>query len=569
MITPRHTLELLLFLLALLCLTKPIGLYLNSVFNGPIKGPMKLLLPFERGVYRLCSINPQEEQTWKRYLGSMLGFSLVSAVPTLLILLFQKHLPLNPQGFPGMPFHLALNTTVSFLTNTNWQAYAGESTLSYFSQVVGLGLQYFLSPAVGMAVAVAVIRGMTAKDKECVGNFFVDLVRGVLYVMLPLSILAAVVMLWQGSPQTFMPYPYITTLEGVKQLMPVGPVASQVAVKMLGTNGGGFFNANSAHPFENPTAFSNFFEMLLIFLIPSALIYLLGVMAKNFKHAWTLWACVGLLMLTAVFFTFASEQKGNPMLTSVGCSSMANMEGKETRFGVFGSSLFSVVTTDASCGATNTAMSSLTPISQLVAIVNMLLGEIVFGGIGAGLYGLLIFILLTVFIAGLMVGRTPEYLGKKIQTQEIKWVIFALIVMAFSILGLSAFAMADAGALRAVSSDGPHGFSELFYAYTSTVANNGSAFAGLSAAQPFWTYSTALAMFIGRYAVMVAMLAIAGSLAQKKVHPTSVGTFQTHGVLFGGLLIAIILLVGALTFFPALTLGPVLEHFYMHDGILN
>lgn len=569
MITPRHTLELLLFLLALLCLTKPIGLYLNSVFNGPIKGPMKLLSPLERGVYRLCRINPQEEQTWKRYLGSMLGFSLVSAVPTLLILLFQKHLPFNPQGFPGMPFHLALNTTVSFLTNTNWQAYAGESTLSYFSQVVGLGLQYFLSPAVGMAVAVAVIRGVTAKDKECVGNFFADLVRGVLYVMLPLSILAAIIMLWQGSPQTFMPYPYITTLEGVKQLMPVGPVASQVAVKMLGTNGGGFFNANSAHPFENPTAFSNFFEMLLIFLIPSALIYLLGVMAKNFKHAWTLWGCVALLMLTAVFLTLVSEQKGNPMLTSVGCSSMANMEGKETRFGVFGSSLFSVVTTDASCGATNTAMSSLTPMSQLVAMVNMLLGEIVFGGIGAGLYGLLIFILLTVFIAGLMVGRTPEYLGKKIQTQEIKWVIFALIVMAFSILGLSAFAMVDAGALKAVSSSGPHGFTELFYAYTSTVANNGSAFAGLSAAQPFWTYSTALAMFIGRYAVMVAMLAIAGSLAHKKTHPASVGTFQTHGVLFGGLLIAIILLVGALTFFPVLTLGPVLEHFYMYDGILN
>ncbi len=562
--TSRDALQLVLFVGILLLITKPMGIYLYQVFSGEKNWFTRLFSPIETRLYRLCSVNPNEEHTWTNYTVSVLVFSTIAFIPTFVILLLQKHLPFNPEHFQGMPFYLALNTAISFVTNTNWQTYSGESTLSYFSQMSALTLQNFLSAAVGMAVAVAVIRGITNKKSEYIGNFFVDLVRGVLYVLLPMSIITAIFLVSQGIIQNFDSYREVVTLEGAKQLIPMGPVASQVAIKMLGTNGGGFFNANAAHPFENPTALSNFVQMLLIFILPSGLIYLLGLMANSRRHAWTLWCSVTVLFLAGAIATASLEQKGNPLFKAVGCESSYNMEGKETRFGTFSSSLFAVITTDASCGAVNSAHSSFTPLSGMILMVNMLLGEIIFGGVGAGLYGLIIFILLTVFIAGLMVGRTPEYLGKKIETYEIRWTMFAIIIMAFCILGFAAWAVLDPRGLEALSTTGPHGLSEALYAYTSATANNGSAFAGLSASKPFWTYTTAIAMLIGRFAVITALLAVAGSLSTKKIHPPGAGTFATEGVLFGGLLIAVMILVGALTFFPALTLGPVIEHFNLY-----
>jgi K+-transporting ATPase ATPase A chain len=460
---------------------------------------------------------------------------------------------------------LAFNTAVSFTTNTNWQFYTGEATMSYFSQMVALVIHNFLSAAVGIAVAVALIRALVRKESKGIGNFWADMVRANLYLLLPMSFILAIVLIGQGMIQNFNAYTEVTTLEGVKQVIAQGPVASQVAIKMLGTNGGGFFNANAAHPFENPTPFSNFLQMLAIFIIPSALAYLLGKMALRVRHGWSVWAAMCLLFLIGVFVCAHFEYQGNPALTHLGCASAANMEGKETRFGIFDSALFATITTDASCGAVNAMHDSFTPLGGLVPLVNMQLGEIVFGGVGAGLYGMVMFIILTVFIAGLMVGRTPEYLGKKIEGREVKYVMLAVIVMAFSMLGFTAWAVIDPRALAGLANNGPHGFTELLYAFTSATANNGSAFAGLSG-NPFLNLTMAVAMFVGRFLMLIPMLAVAGSMARKRVHPGGEGTFPTEGPVFVGLLIGVILIVGALTFFPALSLGPIVEHFEMGMG---
>lgn len=566
--TSRDYLQLFIFLLILLATAKPLGIYMDRVYSGEPILARKIFGPLERLIYRLIGANPDEDQPWTKYALSLLMFSAVGLVFTYAILRIQNLLPLNPQGMPPLSPHLAFNTAVSFTTNTNWQSYGGESTLSYFSQMVGLVFHNFASAAVGMSVAVALIRGIARKESKGIGNFWADLVRSFIYILVPISIIFALVLISQGMIQNFLPYQEVTTLEGVKQMIAQGPVASQVAIKMLGTNGGGFFNANAAHPYENPTALSNFLQMLSIFLIPSGLVYLLGRKIKNLKHGWSVWVAMALLFVGGVLIAAHFEYKGVPQISQLGCSSPANFEGKETRFGIFNSAFFAAVTTDASCGAVNAMHDSFTPMGGFIPIVNMLFGEIVFGGVGAGLYGMMMYILLTVFIAGLMVGRTPEYVGKKIEGREIKYVTIALIVMAFSILGMTSWGAMDARGLAGLGNPANHGFSEIFYAYTSATANNGSAFAGLTANSPFWNLTLAFAMFFGRFFMMIPMLAVAGSLAKKRIHPGGEGTFPVHGTLFVGLLLGVILLIGALTFFPALTLGPIAEHFEMLQGHL-
>lgn len=555
------TLVALLFLSA-----RPLGNFLEKVYDGDQTLLTRWIHPVERLIYRILGVDPKEDQRWTHYTFSLIAFSAISCVATYLVLRFQGTLPLNPAHFPDLSPHLAFNTALSFTTNTNWQSYSGETTLSYFSQMVGLTFQNFVSAAVGMAAAVALIRSLAKREGSGIGNFWADLVRGNLYVLMPLSLIFSVFLMSQGVIQNFLPYQEVTTLEGLKQTLAQGPVASQVAIKMLGTNGGGFFNANAAHPYENPTALSNFLQMLAIFLIPSGLVYLLGKKVKNLKHGWAVWVAMLLIFLVGTVVCVYYETQGNPIYQKLGCAASVNLEGKEARFGIFNSALFATITTDASCGAVNSMHDSFTPLGGLVPLVNILLGEIIFGGVGSGLYGMMMYIILTVFIAGLMVGRTPEYLGKKVEAREVKFVILALVIMAFSTLGFTSWGVLDSRAIAGLGNPGGHGFSEIFYAYTSAVGNNGSAFAGLSANTPFWNISLGFAMFFGRFFMMIPMLALAGSMVKKKVHPGGEGTFPVDRPLFVGMLIGVILLVGALTFFPALSLGPIAEHFDMLQG---
>lgn len=567
--------QCLLFILVVLALTKPMGAYMARVYAGERTLLDPVLRPLERLLYRMVGIDPNREMRWTSYTLAFLAFSVVSAVILYAILRLQGVLPLNPHGVPGMRPDLAFNTAVSFIANTNWQAYAGEQSVSYFSQMVGLAWQNFMSAAAGMAIAIALIRGLTRRSAQELGNFWVDLTRGVLWVLLPLSILLALVLISQGVIQTFAPYQTATTLEGARQVIPMGPVASQEAIKELGTNGGGFFNANSAHPFENPTPLSNFLELVAIFLIPAGFTYTFGWYAMDQRQGWVLFAAMGVLFLMGFAVIFGFEQAGNPVLARLGVDqqvsvlqSGGNMEGKEVRFGIANSALFATVTTDTSCGAVNSMHDSYTPLAGGMAMLNIALGELVFGGVGVGFAGMIIFALLAVFIAGLMVGRTPEYLGKKIEAKEMKMAMLYVLVTAASILGFSALAVVTEAGLAGRLNMGPHGLSEILYAYHSGTGNNGSAFAGLTANTPFYNTTIGLAILIGRFLTIIPLMAIAGSLAGKTTVPATNGTFPTTSGLFIGLLVGVILIVGALTFFPAYALGPLVEHFLMHAGRL-
>jgi K+-transporting ATPase ATPase A chain len=578
------------FFLAVLGLTKPMGAFMARVFEGERTWLHPLLRPVERLIYRLCGIQEDQEQRWTGYAGSLLMFSLASLLLTYLVQRIQGLLPFNPQGFgtahaaqgaTAMTPDLAFNTAVSFTTNTNWQAYTPETTMSYLTQMVGLATHNFFSAAAGIAIAIALVRGFARHSSEKIGNFWIDLVRATVYVLLPLSIVIALFFVSQGVIQNLSPYTSVTTLEGGKQTIAQGPVASQEAIKMLGTNGGGFFNANSAHPFENPTPLSNFIQLLSIFVIPAGLTYTFGRMVKDTRQGWALFAAMSVLFLAGVVVTYSAEQYGNPILTALGIESHptatqpgGNMEGKEVRFGIANSALFATVTTDASCGAVNSMHDSFTPLGGLVPLVNIELGEVVFGGVGAGLYGMLMFAILAVFIAGLMVGRTPEYLGKKIEQKEVKMVMLAVLVLAASILLFSgtgavigfaknSWINPQGAATGNLGNNGPHGLSEILYAYSSATGNNGSAFGGITSNTPWYNLTIGLAMLIGRFLMIIPLLAVAGSLARKKLVPASAGTLPTNGPLFVGLLVGVVVIVGALTFFPALTLGPVVEHFLM------
>jgi potassium-transporting ATPase potassium-binding subunit len=560
-------LQIGVYSLALLALTKPLGIYILKVYDGSFTW----LRPVERVLYRLAGVDPTEDQHWTRYAASMLLFSGVSMLFTYAGLRLQHLLPLNPQHLTAVVDRQAFETAASFTTNTNWQSYAGETTMSYFSQMTQLAFHNFVSAAVGVAVAMALVRGIVRRSDGRLGNFWVDLVRGTLYLLLPLAALLALLFVQQGVIQNFAHYVTVTTVEGAKQVLAMGPVASQEAIKQLGTNGGGFFNANSAHPFENPTPWTNFWQMLAIFAIPAALTYTYGRLAKNQKHGWALWAAMYVLFIGGVATTYWAEARGNPIHAARGVDVIAsatspggNMEGKEVRFGIANSALYATMTTDASCGCVNSMHDSFTPIGGLVPLVNMQLGEVVFGGVGAGLYGMLVMVILTVFIAGLMVGRTPEYLGKKIQAREVQMAMLYVLVFAGAVLTLSALAAVTPAGLAGLNNAGPHGLSEIVYAFTSTAANNGSAFAGLNGASYFYNTLLGLNTLIGRFAMHVPMLALAGFLAEKKIVPESAGTFPVTTPLFVVLLISVILIVGALTFFPVLSLGPIVEHFLMH-----
>lgn len=558
--------ELIIFLIGLYLVSIPLSRYINNVYDGNNHFLKRIISPIELRIYHVCGIDQNEEQNWSQYTVDLIIFSAISMAFTYGILRLQHRMPINPAQQGVIPPHLAFNTAMSFTTNTNWQSYSGESTMSYLSQMVALTLHNFLSAAVGLNVAVALIRGITRKQTTYVGNFWCDLVKGIIYILLPICIFYAVFLLSQGVIQNFLPYTEVHSLEGFKQVIAQGPVASQVAIKMLGTNGGGFFNANAAHPFENPTPLSNFVQIFSIFLIPSALVLSLGAKTKSKGHANAVWAVMAILFVIGLIGTHHFEKVGNPILTHLGAKSAENWEGKELRFGIFDSALFATATTAASCGAVNAMHDSFTPLGGMFPMINMMLGEIIYGGVGAGLYGMMTYILLTVFIAGLMIGRTPEYFGKKIEAREMKFVMISLIVMALCILGFTAWGVLDSRGIAGLANNGFHGFSEILYAYTSAAANNGSAFAGLSANTPFWNLTLAFVMFFGRFFMLIPIMAIAGSLANKKITPAGSGTFPVEGVMFGSLLFGVVILVGALTFFPALTLGPIAEHLQMLSG---
>ncbi len=591
--------QLVVYVAALAAITKPMGLYLMRVLDANGRTWLDpLLRPLERLTYRFVGVKPDCEQDWKQYTVAMLIFSLVSCLFTYAILRLQHLLPLNPQGFGALSPDLAFNTAVSFTTNTNWQSYSGESTMSYLSQMVALTLHNFTSAATGIALAAALVRGIARHSVKTLGNFWVDLVRVTYYLLLPICLVFAVVLVSQGMIQNFKPYttaklvepmkisvakvdqdgkpvtdkagrPVMETHTVTEQTIVQGPMASQVAIKMLGTNGGGYVNANAAHPFENPTPLSNFLQMLSIFAIGSGLTYFLGRMVSNQAHGWSVWAAMMALFLGGVLLCWHSEAAGNPIHQQLGVAAAdGNMEGKEVRFGVFNSALFATVTTDASCGAVNAMHDSFTPLGGFVPLFNIQLGEIIVGGVGAGLYGMLVFVILAVFIAGLMVGRTPEYLGKKIQSYEVKMAMLALLVLAVSILGFAAWAVVSSWGLAGLNNGGPHGLSEILYAFSSANGNNGSAFAGLTTNTPWWNTTLGLAMLTGRFLMIVPIMALAGLLARQKVSPPSAGTFPVAGGTFVGLLLGTILLVGALNFLPALTLGPVVEHLLMLHGKL-
>ena len=567
--------QIALYCVIVTLLVKPFGGYMTRVFNGERTLLSPVLRPVERGFYAISGVAERDEQHWVTYGIAMLVFTLAGFVSLYALQRLQAVLPFNPQGQSAVSPDLAFNTSVSFITNTNWQSYTPESTMSYLTQMAGLTVHNFVSAATGIALAIALIRGFARRSARTVGNFWVDMTRCVLYVLLPVSIVVGLLFVWQGMPQNLGAYTEATTLEGAKQVIAQGPVASQEVIKIFGTNGGGFFNANSAHPFENPNALTNFVEILLIFSIGAALTNVFGRMVGSQRHGWAIFAVMGVLFLAGLVTAYSVESGGNPAFAALHVNSApsvlqagGNMEGKEVRFGITDSALFTTITTDTSCGAVNTMHDSLLPLAGMVPMVNIMLGEIIFGGVGSGLYGMLLFAIVAVFVASLMVGRTPEYLGKKIEAKEVKMAMLAILILPLSILGFTAIAVVLKPGLNGLANAGPHGFSEALYAYTSATGNNGSAFAGLSANTPFWNTTLGLAMWIGRFLFIVPMLAVAGSLASKKIVPASAGTFPTDGGLFVGLLVGVILIVGGLTFFPALALGPITEHLAMQSGTL-
>ncbi|QEE37864.1 MULTISPECIES: potassium-transporting ATPase subunit KdpA [unclassified Methylobacterium] len=551
--------QIALYCAVVLALVKPLGLYMTRVFNGERTLLSPIVAPVERALYRVAGIDARQEQHWLAYAGGVILFHLLGFAVLYAILRLQAFLPLNPAEQAAVAPDLAFNTATSFVTNTNWQAYGGETTLSYLAQMLGLTHQNFLSAATGIAVAVALIRGFARASTGTIGSFWVDVTRATLYVLVPLCIPYALFLVWQGVPQTLGASVDATTLEGARQTIAIGPVASQVAIKMLGTNGGGFFNANAAHPFENPTALSNFVQMVSIFAIGAALTNVFGRMVGDERQGWAILAAMGILFLAGVLVTYWAEAQGSPVLNGLGFAG-GNLEGKEIRFGIAASALFAVVTTAASCGAVNAMHDSFTALGGMIPLINMQLGEVVIGGVGAGLYGMLVFVIVAIFVAGLMVGRTPEYLGKKIEAREVKMAMLGILCLPLMMLGGTALATVLPAGLAGPANAGPHGFTEILYAYTSASANNGSAFGGLTANTLFYNSTLGLAMLVGRFFVKIPVLAIAGSLAAKKTLPASAGTFPTHGGLFIGLLVGVILIVGGLTFFPSLALGPVVEH---------
>jgi potassium-transporting ATPase potassium-binding subunit len=569
-------LQIALYVGVLVLCVKPLGLYMARVFNGERTFLDPVLWPVERLIYAVSGVDPRQEQHWTTYTAAMLLFSLASFVLLYALQRLQHVLPLNPQGFDPPSPDSAFNTAVSFTSNTNWQSYSGESTMSYLSQMAGLTVQNFLSAAVGLVLAIALIRGFSRRSAQTVGNFWVDMVRTTLWILLPLSFIFALVLVWQGVPQNLQKYVDATTVEGASQTIAQGPVASQEAIKMLGTNGGGFFNANSAHRYENPTPLSNFLEMLTIFVIGAALTYTFGHMVGDTRQGWALFGAMMAVFLMGLVVASWAEASGNPAFDRLGIQTAAtdtqgggNMEGKEVRFGIANSTLWATATTDASNGSVNSMHDSYTPLGGMVPLFNIMLGEVIIGGVGSGLYGMLLFAIVAVFIAGLMVGRTPEYLGKKIEAKEVKMSVLALIlILPLSILGFTALAVVHPEGLKGPLNAGPHGFSEILYVFTSGTGNNGSAFAGISANTFFYNLTNGLSMLFGRFLFIVPMMAVAGSLVNKKIVPASAGTFPTASGLFVGLLVAVILIVGGLVYFPALALGPIVEHLMMMAGKL-
>src|SRR5579872_4349198 len=573
--TMNGWIQIAIYSVIVIAITKPIGGYMTRVFNGERTLLSPVLRPIESGTYWLCGVKEKEEQHWTRYGVAMLLFSLAGFLSLYAIQRLQGVLPFNPQGFSAVAPDLAFNTSLSFVTNTNWQSYVPETTMSYFVQMAGLTVHNFVSAATGIALAVALVRGFARRSAQTIGNFWVDLTRCTLYILLPVSVVVGLFFVWQGMPQNLSAYVDATTLEGGKQTIAMGPVASQEVIKMMGTNGGGFFNANSAHPYENPNAITNLVQMILIFSLGAGLTNFFGRMVGDQRQGWAIFAVMGVLFLAGAATVYAAESQPNPALlpfhidySASATQAGGNMEGKEVRFGIANSSLFTTVTTDASCGAVNTMHDSLMPLGGLVPMVNIQLGEIIFGGVGSGLYGMLLFAIIAMFVAGLMVGRTPEYLGKKLESREVKMAILAILVLPLSMLGFTALATVLPDGLAGPANQGPHGFSEILYAFVSATGNNGSAFAGLTANTPFYNSTLGLAMFIGRFLMIVPMLAVAGSLAGKKIVPASAGTFPTDGGLFVGLLIGVIGITGGLIFFPAVSLGPVVEQLSMKAGTL-
>src|SRR6201996_5371719 len=569
--TANGWLQFVAFFAVLLLLMRPLGLYIARVLEGGKTFLDPLLRPIERLLYRVCGIQADQEMSWQQYSIAMLVFSLVSLLLTYIIERAQGLLPWNPQHLGGVAPATAFNTAASFTTNTNWQVYTPETTMSYFTQMAALAYHNFLSAAIGIAVAVALVRGIVRKQSDTIGNFWVDTTRIILWVLLPICLVIAPVLIGQGVIQNLKPYTTVSTLQHGTQTIAQGPVASQEVIKELGTNGGGFFNANSGHPFENPTPFSNFIEMELIFLIPAALTITLGKMTGSPGHGWAVFAAMAILFVAGFTVCYWAESQSHPLLHGVDqkttlLNSGGNMEGKEVRFGISQSALFATVTTDTSCGAVNASHDSFTPLGGMVPLVDIMLGEVVFGGVGSGLYGMVIFVVLSVFIAGLMVGRTPEYLGKKIESYDVKLAMLYTLIFPFAILVFAAVAVLTPTALSSLNNSGPHGFSEILYAYVSAAANNGSAFMGLNANTNWYNLTLAIGMLAGRFLMKVPMLALAGNLAQKKSVPPSSGTFPVNSTLFTVLLVGVIVIVGALTFFPALSLGPILEHLLLHAG---
>ena len=587
--------QILVFFGILLAITKPVGMYMYRVFEGERTFLHPILHPFERLIYRLGGVREDEEQSWVQYAGSTISISLFCFLFVYLLQRWQGHLPLNPAHFstPQAPQSatpmtpdLAFNTAVSFMTNTNWQAYSPETTVSYFVQMAALAVQNFVSAAAGMAVAVALIRGFARHTAQTIGNFWVDVTRWTLYILLPVCVLATLFFVWQGSIQNFKPYLTIQTLEGSNQVIAQGPLASQLAIKMLGTNGGGFFNANSAHPYENPTPLANLLQMILILCIGAGFTYMFGKMVRDTRQGWAIFGAMAVMFFVGVFVLYWAEQRGNPIIagaglerTYTGSQPGGNMEGKEVRFGIAQSALFATVTTDASCGAVNGMHDSFTPIGGLIPLFNIQTDEVIFGGVGAGLYSMLIYAVIAVFIGGLMVGRTPEYVGKKIEQKEVRMAILAVLATSLVILGFTALSSiapfakngywnSPGPAAANTNNNGAHGFSEILYAYSSGAGNNGSAFAGINVNTPWYNLTTGLDMLVGRFLFIIPALAIAGSLAAKKLVPTTSGTLPTNGTLFVVLLVGTVIIVGALTYFPALSLGPIVEHFQMLNGKL-
>jgi potassium-transporting ATPase potassium-binding subunit len=554
--------QILLYCAIVVALVKPLGWYMTRVFNGERTFLSPVLQPIEAAIYWAGGVDKTREQHWLSYTIAMLFFHVGGFLILYVLMRTQALLPFNPAEQSAVAEDLSFNTAVSFITNTNWQNYGGESTMSYLVQMAGLTHQNFLSAATGIVLAIALVRGFARASARTIGNFWVDITRCTLYILLPICVPYALFLVWQGIPQTLGPYVEATTLEGAKQTIAVGPVASQVAIKMLGTNGGGFFNANAAHPFENPTALSNFVQMISIFAIGAALTNVFGRMVRNERQGWAILAVMGTLFIAGVAACYAAEAYGTPLLNALGLTG-GNMEGKEVRFGIIGSALFAVITTAASCGAVNAMHDSFTALGGMIPLINMQLGEIIVGGVGAGLYGMLLFVIISIFVAGLMVGRTPEYVGKKVEAKEVKMAMLAILVLPLMYLGWTAVATVVPSAVAATNNQGPHGFTEMLYLYTSSTGNNGSAFAGISANTMFYNLTGAVAMFVGRFWMIIPAMAIAGSLAAKKTVPASAGTFPTTGGLFVGLVVGVIVIIGGLTFFPALSLGPIVEHLAM------